>query len=80
MRLHKITEDYIAHKRALGMSFKTRVLRCEPSLVRSATSIFAGRSPAEVLRFCGDATRPGRWRCYYRILRSFYRYALDRVL
>jgi hypothetical protein len=34
--------------------------------------------PQAVLAFIGDATRPGRWRTYYKILSSFYRYALER--
>jgi integrase/recombinase XerD len=80
MRLHQVVQEYIAHKQALGMRFQN-----ERYAMRSFCRIMGNiqlrdADPAKVMAFIGDASRPGRWRCYYRILNSFYRYALDRGL
>jgi integrase/recombinase XerD len=80
MRLNQIVQEYIAHKQALGMRFQNEGFAMR-SFCRTMGNIrLPDADPAKVMAWIGDASRPGRWRCYYRILKSFYRYALERGL
>ena len=79
MRLRNLVEAYIAYKRSLGMSFVSdaAVLR---SFCRAMgdTSVEAV-TPQPILAFiAGNGALTTRWGLKFRILRGFYRYALER--
>src|ERR1022692_4629821 len=78
MRLHKVVDGYLTYKKSLGMRFKNEGFALR-AFCRAMGDIELGHAdPAAVLAFIGDSRMPGRWRCYYRIFKSFYRYALER--
>ncbi len=81
MRLHDLIEQYIDYKRALGMRFisDAAVLR---SYGRAMGDIPASTvdSEAALAFIAGTGSLTTRWGLKFRILRSFYRYALDRKL
>jgi integrase/recombinase XerD len=78
MKLRKVIDSYIAYKRSLGMRMRSEE-RVLGFFYKAMDDIELDRAdPQAVLAFIGDATRPGRWRTYYKLLSSFYRYALER--
>ena len=78
MKLRKAIISYIAYKRSLGMRMRNEE-RVLGFFYNAMSDIELDRAdPQAVLAFIGDATRPGRWRTYYGVVGSFYRYALER--
>ena len=82
MKLSDVVEDYIEYKRSLGMRFDSgaAVMR---SFSRAMGEIPADAvEPVVVLTFLTGAasTITTRWGLKYRILNSFYNYALNRAL
>ena len=80
MNVGKVVDEYIAYKRSLGMRFSNEGFALRAFAKAMGNIDLGSADPAMVMAFIGDATRPGRWRCYFRIFRSFYRYALERGL
>jgi len=81
MRLSKVVEQYILHKRSLGMRYTS-----EASQLRAFVKTIGDRDmrlvkPAPVLRFL-EGSRQGPmtsfWFSKYQALKGFYRYALAR--
>ncbi|MCA9183667.1 MAG: tyrosine-type recombinase/integrase [Planctomycetales bacterium] len=81
MKLYALVETYIGYKRSLGMRFRTdaNTLR---AFSRAIGEVAVDDVTAEqVLAFiAGDGPVTTHWRQKYRILGSFYRYALGRGL
>lgn len=78
MKLRKVIISYIAYKRSLGMRMRNEE-RVLGFFYNAMGDIELDRAdPQAVLAFIGDAARPGRWRTYYGVVGSFYRYALER--
>jgi len=78
MKLRDAIESCIAFKRSLGMRFdcQAETLR---SFCRAVGDVeLAHIRPAAVLTFIGCQRATGASRSYYKCLRSFYRYALER--
>ncbi len=78
MRLRKLVDTYIAYKRSLGMRMRSEAKVLKEFCQRMGALDVAEIKPEAVLTFIGDARKPGRWRTYYGLIRSFYRYALER--
>ncbi len=78
MKLRKLADSYIAYKRSLGMRMRSEAKVLKEFCQQMGALELAEVKPEAVLTFIGDARKPGRWRTYYGLIRSFYRYALER--
>jgi integrase/recombinase XerD len=81
MKLSKAVEQYILHKRSLGMRFKGQATQLRAFVKAVGDRDMQLVKPAPVVRFL-EGSRNGSitsfWFCKYHSLTGFYRYALAR--
>jgi len=79
MRLSQAVEQYILHKRSLGMGFRGEAVRLRAFVKAIGDCDMRLVKPAPVLRFLeGTGPLTSFWYSKYNTLRVFYRYALAR--
>lgn len=79
MRLSQAVEQYILHKRSLGMGFRGEAVRLRAFVKAIGDCDMRLVKPAPVLRFLeGTGPLTSFWFSKYRTLKVFYRYALAR--
>jgi integrase/recombinase XerD len=79
MNLSKAVEGYIAHKRSLGMGFRSGAVRLRAFVKAIGDRDMRSVKPAQVRQFI-DGTGPvtSFWFSKYHVLTAFYRYAIAR--
>ena len=79
MILSQAVEQYILHKRSLGIGLRSEAIRLRPFIQAIGDCEMHTIEPAPVLRFLeGSGSLTTFWFSNYHTLKAFYRYAMAR--
>ena len=80
MKLGALVEQYVEHKRSLGMVFRSPAVRLKAFLAEIGDVKMNDITRNQVLKFLDGKLGPTTsfWFAKYQTLRTFFRYAIDR--